>query len=223
VLAEEGQRAVPRQRRRIRVVLGAVLLEEPVARAGIAVEGDLELVEVQLRLEEGHRVLVDVRVGLREVAEVGGAGTGEVDVLGAVEDGGGDDVLRHAGRHPQGHRRTHREAEDPDRAVRGQRHVPQGHEAGARQVGQLVGVGRDELLLGVVDGGRHPAAEQVGGQGHEAGFGQPVADGPEHGVEAPPGVQHEDAWSLTALGDGQVAGAGSSGIHHEHGSGATDR
>ena len=87
VPVEERERAVPGQRGRLGVVLGAVGLEEPVAGAGVAVERGVEAEEVQVGLEEHEPVLVDVRVVLGVVAEVRGAGVGEVDVLPAVERG----------------------------------------------------------------------------------------------------------------------------------------
>src|SRR5690606_15264324 len=84
--AEEGDGALPGQVGGGGIVLGSIVLEEPVPGAGIAMELDGQGVEVQLGLEQGQVVLTDEVVDLGEVPQVGRAGAAEVDVLGAVED-----------------------------------------------------------------------------------------------------------------------------------------
>jgi hypothetical protein len=80
-------------------------------------------------------------------------------------------------------------------------------------VGELVGVGLGQALLGLVHLGGGPPVEEVGREGDVALVGQQVAHVAHVVRETPPGVEHEDPRAGAALREGEVAGAGVLRVH----------
>ena len=80
-------------------------------------------------------------------------------------------------------------------------------------MGELVGVGLLQPLLGLGDLGGDATVEQVGRQGDVALAGEQVAHVADVVGEAPPGVQHEDPGPGAALREGEVPGAGVLRVH----------
>ena len=210
--AEERERPAPGLLGGVGVVdLGPGVVEEGVVGAGVDEHLHVLAQVLQLLLQGAHRVGVGEVVLLGVVALHGG---GQVGVVGlgrrprdhAVE--GGDGLHRVgplAGEH-QGQAAAHAEPDDAHAAASGAvAHVVDG---AAHVLGRLLQVERHHLLARLIGLGRGLAVVQIGGQGHEALAGQPVADLLDVVDQAPPLLDHDEAGAVAAGGRREVALSG---------------
>src|SRR5947208_1202019 len=208
---QELDGTLPGKLRRLGVILGAILLKEPMCGPRIRIEDGRPPRSLKRLLHLLYRVRRVEGVILREVAEVVGRSVAIVrSGVGVIKGHDCGDLLGQGDGHVERVGASQREADEGELA------------ATVRQLGRIVlaqdlhrprdvaapplhiPIQRLTQRLRFLDRRGRLAAVEVWGERHEARFREPVADLPKRLCQSPPGMQDQHPWAAAMFGNGQI-------------------